>query len=108
MGRKPDKLCQFCGEPIDPGQEFVYLVEAQEFEERLAPMGLVEMSDQYHGEPLRTCKECRLGIEQNRQDLEEEAAKEQARSRRWGIAFLGLLVIFLLTLLACVIVDLLG
>ena len=106
MGRREIHLCCYCGDPIDPGQEFVYLVEAQEFEERVAPLALVEASPDYHGEPLRMCGACRLSIEQNRRDREEEAARREAQARWARRAFSAMGIALLLFLLACLIADL--
>lgn len=107
MGRADQPYCQYCGDPLDLGSEFIFLVEAQTYEEEVVPLELVQASHYYHGEPLRICKECRDGIEKNRQDLEEEAAHEKAETRR----FLRILAIVgiadILYLLALVIVDLL-
>jgi hypothetical protein len=47
----------------------VFLVEAQIYDERVAPYELVQASPHYHGKPLLVCKECRASIEQNRLDL---------------------------------------
>jgi hypothetical protein len=84
--------CRYCGGPLDMGSEFVYLVEAQRYDELVAPFDEVQASPHYHGEPLRTCERCRESIEQNREDLRERDAWEAAQSRlfRKVFAFGGL------------------
>ena len=106
MGRGGETYCQYCGDPSDAGSEFIFLVEAQVYDEEVAPLELVQQSHDYHGEPLRVCKECRAGIEQNRQDLLEQAAQEEASSRRYRkvLAIAG--VVFVLVFLALIIADL--
>ena len=96
MGRGEGAYCRYFGDPLDAGSEFIFLVEAQVYDEEVAPLELVQQSPDYHGEPLRICKECRASIEQNRQDLLEQAAEEEARSRRLRkvLAIVG--VIFIL------------
>jgi hypothetical protein len=105
MGRG-ETYCQYCGDPMDAGSEFVFLVEAQTYDEQVAPLGLVRASPRYHGEPLRVCKECRASIEQNRLDLLEEAAREAARTRRLRKALSIVGIIFLLAFLTLIIADL--
>lgn len=105
MGRRDDSYCQYCGDPLDAGSEFVFLVEAQVHDEEVAPLELVQRSPHYHGEPLRVCKECRAGIEQNRQDLLEEAAVQEASARRFRKVLAVLGIIVLLFLLALIILD---
>jgi hypothetical protein len=106
MGRRDDSYCQYCGDPLDAGSEFVFLVEAQVYDEEVAPLEHIQQSPHYHGEPLRVCKECRAGIEQNRQDLLEEAAVQEASARRFRkvLAVVGILA--LLFLLALILLDL--
>lgn len=106
MGRAGQRFCQYCGDPLDAGSEFVFLVEAQVYDERVAPLEQVKASPHYHGEPLRTCEACRASIEGNRQDLLEEAAKQETRSRlyRRFLAILG--VVVLMAVLAAVVADL--
>ena len=72
----------------------------------MAPLELVQQSPDYQGEPLRVCQECRAGIEQNRQDLLEQAAQQEASSRRYRkvLAIAG--VVFVLVFLALIIADL--
>jgi hypothetical protein len=106
MGRGDETYCQFCGDPLDAGSEFLFLVEAQVYDEEVAPLQLVQASPRYHGEPLRVCQECRSSIEQNRLDLLERAAEEKARSRRYRkvLAIKG--IVFVLVVLALIIADL--
>ena len=106
MGRGDETYCQYCGDRLDAGSEFIFLVEAQVYDEEVAPLELVQQSPDYHGEPLRICQECRAGIEQNRQDLLEQAAQEEASSRRYRkvLAIAG--VVFVLVFLALIIADL--
>ena len=106
MGRGHGTYCQYCGDPLDSGSEFVFLVEAQVYDEEVAPLELVRRSPDYHGEPLRVCRECRASIEQNRQDLLDRAAEEEASSRRLRkvLSFVG--VVFVLIILALTIADL--
>jgi hypothetical protein len=98
--------CQYCGDPLDAGSEFLFLVEAQVYDEEVAPLELGQQSPNDHGEPLRVCKECRASIEQNRLDLLERAAEEEAQSRRLRkvLAIVG--VILVLFFLAVIIADL--
>ena len=106
MGRRDDSYCQYCGDPLDAGSEFVFLVEAQVYDEEVAPLEQVQQSPHYHGEPLRVCKECRAGIEQNRQDLLEEAALQEASARRLRKVLAVVGIIVLLFFLALIILDL--
>ena len=106
MGRGDGTYCQYCGDPLDAGSEFIFLVEAQAYDEEVAPLELVQQSPDYHGEPLRVCKECRASIEQNRQDLLEQAAEEEARSRRLRKALAIVGVVFVLVLVALIIAGL--
>jgi hypothetical protein len=78
MGRGDDTYCQYCGDPLDVGSEFLFLVEAQVYDEVVAPLVLVQASPHYHGEPLRVCEECRASIEGNRLELLERAAEEDS------------------------------
>ncbi len=105
MGRRDDSYCQYCGDPLDAGSEFVFLVDAQVYDEEVAPLELVQRSPRYHGEPLRVCKECRTGIEQNRRDLLEEAAVQEASARRFRKVLAVLGIIILLFFLALIILD---
>lgn len=106
MGMDDGAYCQCCGDPLDAGSEFIFLVEAQVYDEEVAPLELVQPSPDYRGEPLRICKECRASIEQNRQDLLERAAEEAARSRRLRrvLAIVG--VALVLIILVVIIFDL--
>jgi hypothetical protein len=106
MASKDETYCQYCGDPMDAGSEFVFLVEAQVYNEEVAPLLLVQQSPDYHGEPLRVCQQCRASIEQNRLDLLQRAAEEEASSRRWRkvLAIVGVFV--LLAVLALIIADL--
>jgi predicted nucleic acid-binding Zn ribbon protein len=90
MGKTP--TCQFCGEQIDVGEEFVFLVEAQEFEERFGPLVLAQSSAAYHGEPMRICKACRRSIKQNQRDIErrEQASTQRTRQRMWIVLIAGM------------------
>jgi hypothetical protein len=72
----------------------------------VAPLELVQQSPDYHGEPLRVCKECRAGIEQNRLDLLEQAAEEEAESRRLRKVLSIVGIIFVLVILVLSIADL--
>jgi hypothetical protein len=105
-GEGDDTYCQYCGDPLDAGSEFLFLVEAQVYDEKVAPLVLVQASPHYHGEPLRVCKECRASIEGNRLDLLEQAAQEEACSKRYRkvLAIVG--IVFVLVLLALIIADL--
>jgi hypothetical protein len=105
MGKGDGTYCQYCGDPMDAGSEFVFLVEAQVYDEEVAPLELVQASPHYHGEPLRVCKECRASIEQNRLDLLERTAKEEARSRRLREVLSIVGIIFALLILALTIAD---
>ena len=78
MGSDDGTYCQYCGDPLDAGPEFIFLVEAQVYDEEVAPLELVQASPHYHGEPLRVCKECRASNEGNRLDLLERAAEEDS------------------------------
>ena len=106
MGRGDETYCQYCGDRLDAGSEFIFLVEAQVYDEEVAPLELVQQSPDYHGEPLRVCKECRAGIEQNRLDLLERAAEEEASSRRLRKALSIVGIVFVLVFLAFIVVDL--
>ena len=92
--------CHYCGAALDLGHEFLFEVEALDYEEHVAPMAAIRDLPHYCGEPLPICKDCRESIEENRRDLAEEAIREEARTRRlrriWiagGIAFVLLLIV---------------
>lgn len=72
-------FCQFCGEPLGPGREFVYQVENESFEAALAEhpdwAARVLASDWVYGTPLRICKACHESIEVNEEELEQEATE---------------------------------
>ena len=87
--------CQFCGEELDLGREFVFMVEAQVYDERIAPLEVVQASEHYHGEPLRVCKECQSSIDENRRDLAAAAEREGARTSRLRRALIVLGVVIL-------------
>lgn len=106
MGKDDGAYCQYCGDPLDAGSEFIFLVEAQVYDEEVAPLELVRQSPDYHGEPLRICKQCRASIEQNRQDLLERAAEEAARSRRLRSVLAIVGVALVLIILVVIIFDL--
>ena len=106
MGRGDGTYCQYCGDPLDAGSEFLFLVGAQVSDEEVALLELVQQSPHYHGEPLRVCTECRASIEQNRLDLLERAAEEEARSRRLRMVLAILGIVFVLSFLAPIIADL--
>jgi predicted nucleic acid-binding Zn ribbon protein len=96
------EFCDFCGAEIDFGQEFFFLVEVQQFEERVAPLEFLDRLPRNIGEPFRLCKECRASIEENQRDIAAEGAAAKASARRFlqilsfgGVAFLLLLVFFL-------------
>jgi hypothetical protein len=96
MGRRGEAYCQYCSEPLDAGSVFVFLVEAQVYDEEVATLEPARASPRYHCEPQLVCKECRASLEQNRQDLLEEAALDQAGSRPWRRALLIAFVLFVL------------
>jgi hypothetical protein len=106
MGRGDGTYCQYCGDPLDAGSEFLFLVEAQVYDEEVAPLQLVQASPNYHGEPLRVCQECRASIEGNRLDLLEREAQEEASSRRFRKVMAIVGIVFVLVLLALIIADL--
>ena len=106
MGRGDGTYCQYCGDPMDAGSEFFFLVEAQVYDEEVAPLGLVQASPRYHGEPLRVCEERRASIEQNRLDLLEREAEEAAQSRRLRKVLSIVGIVFVLFFLALIIADL--
>jgi hypothetical protein len=105
MGKKDESRCHFCDDPLDAGSEFVFLVEAQTYDEEVAPFDLAELLPYYQGEPLRLCKECRASIEQNRQDLLERAAEEEASSRglRRVLSIVG--IVLILIVVAIIVAD---
>jgi hypothetical protein len=106
MGKGDETYCQYCGDPMDAGSEFHFLVEAQVYDEEVAPLELVQQSPYYRGEPLRICKECRASIDQNRRDLLERAAEEAARSKRYRKALKVVVIVAVLVVLALIIADL--
>src|SRR5262249_41643956 len=106
MGRGDGTYCQYCGDPMDAGSEFIFLVEARVYDEEVAPLDLVRASQHYQGEPLRVCKACRASIEQNRQDILERAAEEAAQSRRLRKVLSIVGIVFVLVMLALSIADL--
>jgi hypothetical protein len=42
MGRGDGTYCRYCGDPLDAGSEFIFLVEAQVYDEGIAPLELVQ------------------------------------------------------------------
>ena len=95
MGEGKQTHCQYCDEPMDPGSEFIFWVESQNYDEQVAPLEMVQLSPLYHGEPLRICKECRDSIEQNRLHPPEQAARMQHISKlyMWALAILFVSVV---------------
>jgi hypothetical protein len=107
MDRGDETYCVYCGDPLDAGSEFVYLVEAEIYSEANALLEVLQHLPGYHGEPWRICKECLASIEENRQDLLKRAAEEKARSKRLGkVLAIVVGVIFVLYFLALIIADL--
>jgi hypothetical protein len=107
MDRGDDPYCVYCGDALDAGSEFVYLVEEMIYGEANALLEVLQHLPGYHGEPWRICKECLASIEENRQDLLKRAAEEKARAKRLG-KVLAIVVgaIFVLYFLALIIDDL--
>jgi hypothetical protein len=97
MEPKEESYCSYCGDRMDPGSEFVFLVESQSYIEQRAPSSQVQSLFPRDGKPLRICEECRASVEQNILDLEERAEKEMARSRRYRIALaiIGLVAVLI-------------
>jgi hypothetical protein len=100
--------CQFCGGPVDLGQEFVYQFETEKWDAAVPGGPVFRVMPEYHGEPLRICKECSASVAQNERDiaLQRQEAKKCAKRRRrvWAGSSLGIslfvLVIWLLSKLA--------
>jgi hypothetical protein len=96
---KEPTFCDYCGQRLELGREFVYQLEMiQEIEDpRL--QGLVdEHSLTADGEPLRVCELCRQSIDDNLQALiqEEEdgdtipiGGRYTRFTLRWRPSFLG-------------------
>lgn len=78
-------FCQFCGEELDLGREFVYQLESLDFEDDDARLEFIRQAALYYGEPLRTCKKCQQNLEQHQLDLGEDvqaSARDGKRSAR--------------------------
>ena len=73
--------CDFCGAALEPSREFIYQFESLKFCDNEDVLNLIRRMPKYQGEPLRICKECNEGIQQNDREREEEAADAQRRQR---------------------------
>jgi len=74
--------CNFCGASLESSREFIYQFESLQYDERV--LKWIRQMPGYRGEPLRLCKKCSDGIEENKRTRDEEAANtlSQRRMRR--------------------------
>ncbi|MDB5351351.1 MAG: hypothetical protein JWN86_2598 [Planctomycetota bacterium] len=75
-------LCDFCGEELDLGQEFLSRVEEEEFltgSESIREHSAWTPSSVL---PARLCEACRESIEENRRELAEDDALGAETARR--------------------------
>jgi predicted SprT family Zn-dependent metalloprotease len=101
MGEGKQTYCQYCNEPMDLGSEFVFLVEAQDYEEHVAPLKLVQSSHRYQDEPLRICHECCASIEQNhRYPAEPASTLAKLYTRALAILFVAFVLCLLYEFIA--------
>jgi hypothetical protein len=75
--------CRFCGDELDLGQQFAYLVELQTVSN---PVMLKAIRRLPHagGVPLRCCKGCQAGIEQKKFVVLDLNAGTRKVARRGG------------------------
>lgn len=89
-----DTYCDYCGEQLTAGREFVYQFESLKFLDDDSLRKLKHLDDEtllesirtspdYLGEPLRLCQRCNTEIEANRREVEREAV---SRARQDEIA----------------------
>jgi hypothetical protein len=62
--------CQFCRVALDPAQEFAYHVEAQTVGNPTM-LAAIRRLPYANGRPLRVCRECQFGIEQQRYEVRD-------------------------------------
>ena len=85
--------CDFCGEKLELSREFIYQMESLDFMDDDGRLEAIRRSPDYHGEPLRLCKACHQGVEENRLDKRsEEEALERKHRRAMAIMKVGVLV----------------
>jgi hypothetical protein len=92
---KEKTYCSHCGAELDLGQEFIYQVESMQFVDDPILLELIRRLPDYHGEPLRLCKECRDSIAASQieiADAEREAERIQKRARWMCLATLLLVL----------------
>jgi hypothetical protein len=88
-------ICDFCGNQLDLGQEFVYQFESIKFAEDPVLLALIRRLPDYQGEPLRLCRSCRTGLEQNARDIENERATIDRTTPLARVVFILVLVVVL-------------
>jgi hypothetical protein len=89
---------------MDPGSEFVFLVEAQNYDEKLAPLEVVQPLQHDYGEPLRICRECRTSIAENRQIPREQASAR----KRIAVLYLRVLAVLFIATFLCILYEFLA
>ena len=76
--------CQFCNHPLEPVQEFRFLVESETLAEPAYLSRIRRLPATADGKPLRVCDRCQSQLEarpvQFRDAVERAAARRQLRS----------------------------
>jgi hypothetical protein len=61
--------CNFCGAQLESSREFIFQFESLQYDPRT--LAYIRRMPGYRGEPLRLCKKCNDGIEQNNLERKE-------------------------------------
>jgi predicted nucleic acid-binding Zn ribbon protein len=88
--------CNFCGAALESSREFIYHFESLQYDERA--LKWARQMPGYRGEPLRLCKKCSDGIEENKRALQEDAAITSSQRRFREVCFVILVVLLALAL----------
>ena len=97
---KAATVCDFCGNQMGLGEEFVYQFESIKFAEDPILLALIRRLPDYQGEPLRLCRSCRTGLEQNARDIENEQAAIDRTTPLARMFFILVLIVLLISGLA--------
>ena len=75
--------CRFCRGELDLAQQFTYLVEVQTVRDAVM-MAAIRRLPHCDGVPLRVCRACQAGIEQNRFVVRDTNTAARRAGRRGG------------------------
>ena len=89
--------CNFCEAPLESSREFIFQFESLQYDPRT--LAYMRRMPGYRGEPLRLCKKCNDGIEENKRTLQEEAANALSQRRFREVCGVILMILFGLALI---------